>query len=42
MPNNNNKISALKRKIARLKDLYVEELIDIDTYKKITINIKKS
>lgn len=34
MPNNNNKISALKRKIARLKDLYVEELIDIDTYKK--------
>ena len=31
---NKNKINAIKKKMNRLKDLYIEELIDIETYKK--------
>lgn len=39
--NNQNKINALKRKISRLKELYIEELIDIETYKKDYTQFKK-
>lgn len=31
---NKNKINTIKKKMNRLKDLYIEELIDIETYKK--------